>query len=275
MNTKMSKMWMQSAAIAAAAVLVFAGVPAARAERYESAGGDAPGADRAIGGGGHRYRAPLPPEAGAPAGRPSGGASRGGEDVRICQSLTALVPSTREVGRNGREYRGVWALTAAAHPTLWFYIPYAVTSDEPAEFVLFDDRRRIIYRKQDIVLSNEPGIVGISIPESTPELEVGRMYRWNFQTRCGGEIVFVEGWIQRAELDSEITAEIDRARPLEQAAIYAENGIWHDALTLLGNLRRDDPDNLDVLEAWMELLEVLDLGEDEEEIVLTPITPAE
>ncbi|GAB4139566.1 MAG: hypothetical protein Fur0046_14810 [Cyanobacteria bacterium J069] len=185
------------------------------------------------------------------------------------------MPSTREVGRNGREYRGVWALTAAAHPTLWFYIPYAVTSDEPAEFVLFDDRRRIIYRKQDIVLSNEPGIVGISIPESTPELEVGRMYRWNFQTRCGGEIVFVEGWIQRAELDSEITAEIDRARPLEQAAIYAENGIWHDALTLLGNLRRDDPDNLDVLEAWMELLEVLDLGEDEEEIVLTPITPAE
>lgn len=264
-------MW--SLAAAAAAVLVLSAAPV-MAQRYESAG-DAPGSDRAIGGGGHRYRAPLPPEAGAPAGRPFGGASRGSDDLPICQSLTALVPSTREVGRNGREYTSVWALTAAAHPTFWFYIPYAVTGDEPAEFVLFDDRRRMIYRKQDIVLSNEPGIVGISLPETAPALEVGRMYRWNFQTRCGGEVVFVEGWIQRAELDAEITAEIDRALPLEQAALYAENGIWYDALTLLGNLRREDPDNLEVLDAWVELLEVLELGEDKEEITLTPVVSVE
>ncbi|QKD80896.1 DUF928 domain-containing protein [Thermoleptolyngbya sichuanensis A183] len=267
-----SKFWLKSAAIAAA-VLVLSAAPAV-AQRYESAG-DAPGADRAIGGGGHRYRAPLPPEAGAPAGRPFGGASRGGGDLPLCQSLAALVPSTREVGRNGREYTSVWALTAAAHPTFWFYVPYALTSDEPAEFVLFDDQRRIIYRKQDIVLSNQPGIIGISLPETAPALEIGRMYRWNFQTRCGGEVVFVEGWIQRTALDAELTSEIDRASPLDRAALYAENGIWYDALTLLGNLRREDPDNLDVLNAWMELLEVLELGESEEEIVLTPIAPAE
>lgn len=268
-----SKFWLKSAAIAAA-VLVLSAAPAV-AQRYESSSGDAPGADRAIGGGGHRYRAPLPPEAGAPAGRPFGGASRGSGDLPLCQSLAALVPSTREVGRNGREYTSVWALTAAAHPTFWFYVPYALTSDEPAEFVLFDDQRRIIYRKQDIVLSNQPGIIGISLPETAPALEIGRMYRWNFQTRCGGEVVFVEGWIQRTALDAELTAEIDRASPLDRAALYAENGIWYDALTLLGNLRREDPDNLDVLNAWMELLEVLELGEAEEEIVLTPIAPAE
>jgi len=260
---------LSQAAVAAAAVLVLSAAPA-MAQRYESSG-DAPGADRAIGGGGHRYRAPLPPEAGAPAGRPFGGASRGGDDLPVCQSLTALVPSTREVGRNGREYTGVWALTAAAYPTFWFYIPYAVTSDEPAEFVLFDDQQRMIYRKQDIVLSNEPGIVGIALPDTAPALETGRMYRWNFQTSCGGEVVFVEGWIQRTELDPNLTAEIARAQPLDQAAIYAETGIWYDALTILGNLRREDPDNLDVLNAWIELLGVLELSEDEEEIILAPV----
>ncbi|MFQ3615983.1 MAG: DUF928 domain-containing protein [Cyanobacteriota bacterium] len=268
------RFWIPSAAIAAAAILVLSTAPAV-AQRYESSSGNAPGADRAIGGGGHRYRAPLPPEAGAPAGRPFGGASRGGEDARICQSLAALVPSTREVGRNGREYTSVWALTAAAHPTFWFYVPYAITSDEPAEFVLFDDQRRIMYRKQDIVLSHESGIIGISLPDTAPALEAGRMYRWNFQTRCGGEVVFVEGWIQRTELDSNLTAEIDRALPLDQAAIYAENGIWYDALTILGNLRREDPEHLDVVNAWVGLLDVLDLGEDEEDIILTPIVSIE
>jgi len=75
----------------------------------------------------------------------------------------------------------------------------------------------------------------------------------------------------RTELDPNLTAEIARAQPLDQAAIYAENGIWYDALTILGNLRREDPDNLDVLNAWIELLGVLELSEDEEEIILAPV----
>ena len=42
---------------------------------------------------------------------------------------------------------------------------------------------------------------------------------------------------------------------MEMIDIYEENGLWHETITVLGNLRRSYPDNVAIATRWKRLLE--------------------
>ena len=221
---------------------------------------DAPGG-RDRGGASHiQYQPPALPAARAPGSRSRGGASRTGSCPAVAQPLTALVPTNKD---------SVWGLTTTANPTLWFYVPYVLNADHPAEFALLDDRNQYVYQTTLASAQTETtGIIEIALP-STVTLEVGKPYRWALTVNCGADSsVFVIGGIERVA--SPISIPVDSTPSLDRASLYAENGIWFDALTILAELKQSKPNDATIAAEWQSLLQSVTL----EDIANQPFVPS-
>lgn len=220
--------------------------------------------------GGATYLQPSDlPDRGLPGNR-EGGAVRGSRGCnRVNKPLTALMPIIREPSASGETRRrttplasaqSVWGLTVSERPSFWFYVPYTLASTDSMEFVVQDEQGNELYQAKFSGSETSPGIVGVQLPSPVPQMEVGKLYHWFFFVNCGSsEPVFVEGWVQRTALNSELQAQLEQATPQEKAKLYANNGIWFEALTTLAELREEKPDDDQVLADWKELLESVGL----------------
>ncbi|MCG6137795.1 MAG: DUF928 domain-containing protein [Nostoc sp. LLA-1] len=210
---------------------------------------------------------PPPP----PADPPPGGRLRGGARRDTCPAvkpeLTALVPSNQEPP----SVTNVWGLATETHPTFWFYMPYTKDVDYPTEFILQDEDLNPIYQ-QAIALPDQPGIISISLPSNAPPLALETRYRWFLTINCNQQKqsppIYVEGVIKRIDLNQKITQELQTATPLQQVAIYAKNGIWHEALTTLAKLRRQKPQDATLKTQWRDFLNSIGLDDIAEEPIL-------
>lgn len=199
------------------------------------------------------YTPPPPPKPeGAPSGRIRGGASRGGacEDY---EDLTALVPVQNDVVRG---------LTTSSNPTLWFYLPVPVGSDLKAEFVLQDTSDDFVYKTPITFNTDSPGIVPITVEAPDPALKADTRYKWTLALYCDpirtSASVYVTGLLESVAANTANTS-TQALSPFEQAAQAAQEGLWFDSLTALGELRQAEPNNPDFTQAWMELLQQVDL----------------
>lgn len=209
-----------------------------------------------------------PPGSGSPSGRRQGGASRGTCDQ--VEELTALVPLVED---------NVWGLTVSDHPTLWFNIPESLASGTTGEFILQDQENNYIH-KTTIALSEEKaGIINIPVPTTASPLEVGENYKWTFSVYCDPDnpssLVFVKGGLQRVSVDPAIASQLDTMPVLDQSTLLASNGIWHDALTRLGQGRLADPEASTLAQAWTDLLQRVDLEEIASEPLSSCCTPVD
>ena len=179
---------------------------------------------------------------------------RGGCASTSQLNLTALVPKNK-IGR-----------TVSDYPTFFFYLPQ--TDAELAELILEDESGNQIYQ-QDLTIKNLSGVIGVSIPANTnvPPLEVGKSYTWKFTVVCDPEDRSSDqletGIVRRVELSAEILGELDAAAddPRQKTVIYAEKGIWQDALGTLAAARRANPNDPDLAADWESLLDSVKLGE--------------
>ncbi|MGA7936025.1 MAG: DUF928 domain-containing protein, partial [Kovacikia sp.] len=204
-----------------------------------------------------QFRMPSPPSRGIASGRSRGGASRSTCPAANSQltPLATFTPQTLASRQKGEiDY---WGLTVSQHPTLWFYIPYENGADYPASFVLQDDAENNIYQGK-VSLPAKPGIVSVSL-SAAPALEVGKSYRWFFKIYCTRSAsdtpVYVQGSIQRVRLSSTLEQQMETASPQQQINLYAQNGIWFDALNTLANLRLANPQDQGLGADWSTLLQ--------------------
>jgi hypothetical protein len=202
-----------------------------------------------------------PPGEGMPS-RTAGGGSRGQTLVAVQSTppLMALVPAfSSQTNRQETELKG---LTVAATPTFFFYVPEIPAKE--AAFSLKDENNNDIYQTR-LAIPNHAGIVSITLPKDTPALEIGRTYRWSFGVIDNNEntqepkVVFVSGEITRTEPNDALKAKLQEANLLEQAEIYAKNGIWFESLATLAKLRQTQPMNEALTQQWNELLESVGL----------------
>ncbi|BAY19992.1 response regulator receiver modulated translation initiation factor IF-2 (plasmid) [Anabaenopsis circularis NIES-21] len=213
------------------------------------------------------FNPPPPPKDPPPGGRVLGGAKRS-SCYQVKTELTALVPFTQESATN----INVWSLTTAAHPTFWFYIPYSQPFPFSVEFVLQDEQSYPIYQKA-IALPKQPGIISISLPANAPSLAVDKQYRWFLAVYCDKDKqsvpVYVEGVVKRVNLDPTIAQELQKATSLQQFEIYAKHGIWHEALTILAQMRQQNPQDARLETLWQDLLASIRLDNVAKEPILS------
>lgn len=185
----------------------------------------------------------VPPDRGAP-GRREGGGTRG-NCLRGNPPLIALVPVTN------------FGTTLKAQPTFYWHVP--TTTTPLAEFVLLDADDNEVYRTT-FDLNGNSGIIELALEDQAdaPTLEVGQDYHWYFSLICdpgdrSGDI-FAEGWIQRIAAPASLTSRLAATPENDRATVYAEAGIWYDALSSLAALRQTQPRNPTISTQWATLL---------------------
>jgi hypothetical protein len=187
------------------------------------------------------------PNEGAP------GKQKGAETRDSCPNdknkppLTALIP-----GKN-------MGLTIGERPTFWFYVPYQASSKTPVEFILTDAQEKEIY-KQNLQLTNTPGIIGVTLPKNAPALEVDKTYEWSLSVNCASRIDAVSGRIKRVKASAEVANLLQANTGRDRIISYAENGYWYDTLTGLIELRRQNPQDEGLKADWEDLLKPPEVG---------------
>lgn len=208
------------------------------------------------------FNDPTPPSQGSPSGRQRGGASRG--PCREFETLTALVPANNGI---------VWGRTTSDRPTFWFYLPNQLTEQNSIEFVIQDDTDNYVYNTRFSAPGMRSGLINIAIPANVKSLEIGKTYSWTLSVYCDpakpSNSVFVKGTIQRVNLDPSLQNRLQEATPIEQAKIYAANGIWFEAFNTLAKLYYTDSNQKSIATAWVNLLQQAKL----ESLTQIPFTP--
>jgi Domain of Unknown Function (DUF928) len=198
---------------------------------------------------------PPPPDRSAPGGRGEGAS-------RSCKtgesSLTALVPSYGDVD----SVLQVWGVTTAERPSFWFYVPYDSAAIQSIEFVLQTDTDETLYRAE-VGIPSQVGLVKVQ-PEVS--LEVGKKYHWFFKVKtiCEADqptaLSYVEGWVQRQAPTTALSDRLTPANPQNSARLYAEAGIWYDALNTLAEAHFANPDEASLTQDWTDLLGAIELA---------------
>ena len=211
-----------------------------------------------------KFKLPTPPQRGI-SGNRSAAASRD-KCPEVAQPLTALVPEYRTSKQD--QNPNVWSLTGMERPTFLFYIPYAKNSIVNISFTLQDESNPaetgIVYENLKILPAQTPGVMQVVLPNSVTPLAPNKPYHWflNLNMACtiGQRPIYVEGWLQRVDVARTLRKQLEGATPLEQVALYADNGLWSDALTTLANLRAAKPKDPALSQDWRNLLDSIELG---------------
>lgn len=207
-----------------------------------------------------RFKIRNVPGVGKPLRR-TGAAVRGGCSYSTADKLVALLPAIEPV------------LTVEEYPTVFVSLPK--TSAKEAEFVLLSANKDKVLYEKTITLPSNPGIVSFSLPKdgSVPPLEIGKNYYWYFSVICNpqerADDLITEGHFQRIELSSKLASDLKNASLGDRPAIYAEAGIWYDAIKTLAELRRSSPNDVKISADWTELLKSVGL----ENIAQKPLIP--
>lgn len=161
--------------------------------------------------------------------------------------------------------------TTAAYPVFLFSIPQ--TAAGKAEFILVNATGELIY-STTLEIPASPGIMRVTVPRgaASPVAETGNPYRWEFAIICdesdrsGDDIA--GGQLQRLPLSADIQKQLEQTNGRDRLSIYREQGLEDDAITALDELRRQNPEDKQLQNAWEEWLEKSGL---EELIEIPPI----
>ncbi len=184
--------------------------------------------------------------------RRRGAGSRGTEECRVdtAKSPFAIAPDSN------------LSLTTQARPDFFWYVP--ATTAGTVIFKL-EDNGELLYRSE-FQADGKEGIAQLSLPDGigAVDLQVGKSYQWSVELNC--DIDDIESMrfefkstISRKQASPELSSQLKVASSLNQAELYAENGIWIDSLSALVDLQCDPAMRDEGLAAWSALLKSVDL----------------
>lgn len=159
--------------------------------------------------------------------------------------MIGLVPSTG------------YGLTVFERPTFWIYLP----KTSAKEVVLNLQEDGINYHGQSFIpVSGNAGIVGLKVKDDIPALELEKWYKWSVVLVCGEKPNLndpvVMAWVRRVNRPTVLS---QQQTDWEQAVFYGQQGIWYDTLTALAKAKQAEPNNNLIRDAWVNLLQSVDL----------------
>ena len=168
-----------------------------------------------------------PPIRGAPGGRVGGGTRGTALELFV---LSVLAP----------DHSG---LTASEQPSLYWYI--SAPTALPVELTVMDPGTTQPLLEISVAAPIEAGIHRLRLSDHGVRLAPGVPYRWYVAVvpdpgRRSRDIL-AGGAIQRVNQSPEMVARLGQARREELPSIYAEAGLWYDALTSMSELIESAP----------------------------------
>jgi hypothetical protein len=171
-----------------------------------------------------------PPLRGAPGGRVGGG-TRGtvGRDLFV---LTVLAPDHS-------------AHTVSEQPTLYWYISGDTTL--PVEVTIIDPNGTAPLLEKAIPSPVTRGVHGISLADHGVKLAPNIAYRWSVtvvpDANRRSRDILSSGVVERVAPPAELAEKVAKARKEQLPFIYAEAGMWYDALATISTLVAGAPND--------------------------------
>jgi hypothetical protein len=159
-----------------------------------------------------------PPLRGAPGGR-VGGASRG-DDTSALPRIDLLAPETHS------------GLTENAAPELYYFVSGPVT--RPFELTITAPMQPKPLVETAITAPTQADIYGVRLGDLGVQLQTGVNYTWSISVVVNPQLpsddVVATATIMRVAPNPAIEAAARDAPPLRQAVIFAQSGLWYDAV---------------------------------------------
>lgn len=186
-----------------------------------------------------------PPSTGAPSVRLTGG-SRGSGDTEI--TLDVLAPD--DIG-----------ITTQEQPSLFWY--QSKPADARFELTLLQENKVKPLVQVMVERSAQAGIQRLKLSEHGAKLVPGVEYQWVVALITDPENrstdLVASGVIQRVEPADELKERVGKATPSSLPGVYAEAGVWYDALAALSDQIEIHPDDAGLKAARADLLEQVGL----------------
>lgn len=120
---------------------------------------------------------------------------------------------------------------------------------------------------EQTVKIQKPGIVQVNFPASAPALKPDKEYRWSVSVVCNPkrrtqDIAYTQAFIKRLPLSAQLKQQLASAKSdRERSQIYAEAGLWYDALATLATANATDPANEAIQADFYALLDQVGLNQ--------------
>jgi hypothetical protein len=186
---------------------------------------------------GVRFR---PPTTGAPSVRVTGG-SRGAGDKSI--TLDVLAPD--ETG-----------LTTKEQPSLFWY--QSKPADAMFELTLLQENKVDPIVRVRVDRATKAGIQRLNLSDHGAKLALGVEYQWVValvtDPNARSSDLVASGVIKRVEPAAGLREKVEKAAPATRTELYADAGLWYDALAVMSDQVEAQPLNSNLHEARADLL---------------------
>jgi hypothetical protein len=185
-----------------------------------------------------------PPSRGAPGGR-IGGGTRGGGNIFV---LSVLAP----------DHSG---FTTSEQPSLYWFISKPTTL--PIELTVMDSQGIKPLLETKLPSPAEPGIQRVRLADYNVHLAPGAAYRWFVAVVPDADRrskdILAGGAIERVDLQEDVKAKLAQASDKEVPFVYAQAGLWYDALKSISDLIDAAPQNQELRNERTALLKQVGL----------------
>ena len=194
----------------------------------------------------------TPPLRGFPAGREGGGTR--GDDCTVGNELLMLSVLVPE------DHAGQ---TVQDQPSLYWYLSKSTPC--PIELTIIDDHTIQPLLEARIPPPVQPGIQRLRLTDYGIRLSPGVPYKWSVSLVRDpdhwSKNIIASGAIARIELPTALGSKLTQAGKARAPHIYAEAGLWYDALTALAELIETAPYDPGLRKQRASLLEQVGLPE--------------
>lgn len=144
--------------------------------------------------------------------------TRGGSCENSSAGLTVLVPFSH-VGE-----------TISGHPTFTWFVPDR--TPRPLQLRLFTRTGQLLYKAD---MKSQPGIMSVALPPNLPQLTIGQSYQWQvalvYDPKVPSSNMVATAEIQMVQPAASLQTQLAAAQtPQQRIDLYAEAGLWYDAI---------------------------------------------
>ena len=186
-----------------------------------------------------------PPSRGAPGGRIGGGTRGGGQNVFV---LSVLAP----------DHSG---FTTSEQPSLYWFISNPTSL--PIELTLMDPQGIKPILETQLSSPTKAGIQRVRLADYNIRLAPGAAYRWFVAVVPDADRrskdILAGGAIERVDLQEDVKAKVAKASDKELPFVYAQAGLWYDALKSISDLIDAAPQNQELQNQRTALLKQVGL----------------
>jgi hypothetical protein len=152
--------------------------------------------------------------------------------------------------------------TTEAQPTIYFYL--SKPAKTYCEITLTEPKHPKPLLAKITPVSDQSGILAIRLSKYDVELKPGTTYKWSVavvvdpQSRSQDLVAY--GVIKRVEPTPALVSQLAQAADADKPAIYAENGLWYDALQSISEQIAKSPGDASLRTERAELLKQVDIS---------------